>query len=93
MVEGLDAQLAELEERVPLPRGFIVPGGTVVAAAIDLARTLVRRAERRAVSLQRAGLLENPEVLRYLNRLSDLIFMLAREAEQGATVPRRPSDR
>ena len=43
----------------------------------DLARTLVRRAERRAVSLQRAGLLENREVLRYLNRLSDLLFMLS----------------
>jgi cob(I)alamin adenosyltransferase len=92
MVEGLDAQLAGLEERVPLPQGFVVPGGTAVAAAMDLARTLVRRAERRAVSLQRAGLLENPEVLRYLNRLSDLLFMLAREAEQGSTILRRPSD-
>jgi cob(I)alamin adenosyltransferase len=92
MVEGLDAQLAELEARVPLPAGFVVPGGTVVAAAIDLARTLVRRAERRAVSLQRAGLLENREVLRYLNRLSDLLFMLAREAEQGATSLRHPAD-
>ena len=90
LVEGLDARLAELEERVPLPRGFVVPGGTVVAASIDLARTLVRRAERRAVSLHRAGLLENPEVLRYLNRLSDLLFMLAREAEQGATILRKP---
>jgi cob(I)alamin adenosyltransferase len=77
---------------VPLPQGFVVPGGTAVAAAMDLARTLVRRAERRAVSLQRAGLLENPEVLRYLNRLSDLLFMLAREAEQGATILRRRSD-
>jgi cob(I)alamin adenosyltransferase len=92
MVERLDAQLADLEARVPLPRGFVVPGGTPVAAAIDLARTLVRRAERRAVSLRRTGLLENPEVLRSLNRLSDLLFMLAREAEQGATVLRHPSD-
>ena len=57
MVEGLDAQLAELEASVPLPRAFVVPGGTVVAATVDLARTLVRRAERRAVSLQRAGAL------------------------------------
>jgi cob(I)alamin adenosyltransferase len=47
---------------------------------------LVRRAERRTVTLQRSGELENPEVLRYLNRCSDLLFMLAREAEQGATV-------
>jgi cob(I)alamin adenosyltransferase len=84
MVESVDARLAGLEERVPLPRGFVVPGGTVVSASVDLARTLVRRAERRAVSLRRAGELENAEVLRYLNRVSDLLFMVAREAEQGA---------
>jgi len=88
MVEGLDTQLADLEARVPLPRAFVVPGGTPVAAAVDLARTLVRRAERRAVSLRRAGAVENPEVLRYLNRLSDLLFMIAREAEQGAMTVR-----
>lgn len=88
MVEGLDAQLAELEARIPLARAFVIPGGTVVAATVDLARTLVRRAERRAVSLQRAGGLENPQVLRYLNRLSDVLFMVAREAEGGATTPR-----
>ena len=85
MVEGLDRELAALEARVALPAAFVIPGGTPVAAALDLARTLVRRAERRAVSLQRAGELDNPEVLRYLNRLSDLVFMLAREAEQGST--------
>ena len=85
MVEALDVQLADLEARVPLPQAFVIPGGTVVAAAIDLARTLVRRAERRTVTLRRAGVLENAEVVRYLNRLSDLLFMLAREAEQGAT--------
>jgi len=88
MVEGLDAQLADLEARVAIPRAFVVPGGTPVAAAVDLARTLVRRAERRAVSLRRAGALENPEVLRYLNRLSDLLFVIAREAEGGATSTR-----
>jgi cob(I)alamin adenosyltransferase len=85
MVEALDTQLADLEARVPLPRAFVVPGGSPLAAALDLARTLVRRAERRAVTLRRAGGLENPEVLRYLNRLSDLLFMVAREAEGGAT--------
>jgi cob(I)alamin adenosyltransferase len=86
MVEGLDAQLADLEERVPLAPAFVIPGGSVVGAALDLARTVTRRAERRAVTLQRSGALENPEVVRYLNRLSDLLFMLAREAEQGATI-------
>ena len=87
MVEALHRRVVELEARVPLPEGFVVPGGTPAGAALDVARTLVRRAERRAVALQRAGELENREVLRYLNRCSDLLFMLAREAEQGATTP------
>lgn len=87
MVEALHAWVTELEQRVALPEGFVVPGGSPAAAAMDLARTLVRRAERRAVSLHRAGQLENGEVLRYLNRCSDLLFMLARQAEQGATTP------
>jgi cob(I)alamin adenosyltransferase len=86
MVEALDAEVAALEAEVALPKGFVIPGGDPVAAAIDLGRTFVRRAERRAVSLQRAGGLANPEVLRYLNRCSDLLFMLAREAEGNALV-------
>jgi cob(I)alamin adenosyltransferase len=97
MVDALRAEIVELETRVPLPGGFVIPGGTPAGAAIDLARTLVRRAERRTVTLQRTGQLENAEVLRYLNRCSDLLFMLAREAEQGATVAsggqRRREDR
>jgi cob(I)alamin adenosyltransferase len=84
MVDELETETHALEERVPLPRAFVIPGGTPAAAAVDMARTLVRRAERRAVALHRAGELENAEVLRYLNRCSDLLFMLAREAEQGA---------
>ncbi|HEV3125006.1 MAG TPA: cob(I)yrinic acid a,c-diamide adenosyltransferase [Candidatus Dormibacteraeota bacterium] len=83
MVDALEDETHDLEARVALPQAFVVPGGNPVAAALDLARTLVRRAERRAVALNRAGEIENPEVLRYLNRCSDLLFMLAREAEQG----------
>jgi cob(I)alamin adenosyltransferase len=86
MTDALEDEIHDLEARVPLPGGFVIPGGTPVGAALDVARTLVRRAERRAVSLQREGGVENAEVLRYLNRCSDLLFMLAREAEQGATV-------
>ncbi len=86
MVERLDAQVAALEAEVPLPKGFVIPGGDPVGAALDLGRTLVRRAERRAVSLHRAGRLANGEVLRYLNRCSDLLFMMAREAEGNAIV-------
>lgn len=85
MVDAMEADVHDLEARVPLPQAFVIPGGTVPAAALDLARTFVRRAERRAVALQRAGELENPEVVRYLNRCSDLLFMLARQAEHGAT--------
>lgn len=84
MVDAVERETHELEARVPLPQAFIIPGGNPVAAALDLARTLIRRAERRSVTLSRAGELENGEVLRYLNRCSDLLFMLAREAEQGA---------
>jgi cob(I)alamin adenosyltransferase len=85
MVDAMEAEVHDLEARVPLPKAFVIPGGTVTGAAVDMARTFVRRAERRAVALRRAGELENPEVVRYLNRCSDLLFMLARQAEHGAT--------
>jgi cob(I)alamin adenosyltransferase len=71
---SIDAITAEVE----LPREFIIPGGTPASAAIDVARTILRRAERRAVGLADAALLDSPELLRYLNRASDLLFMLAR---------------
>jgi cob(I)alamin adenosyltransferase len=87
-VDALEAEVHHLEATVGLPDGFVIPGGCPGAAAIDLGRTLIRRAERRAVTLHRQGELENPEVLRYLNRLSDLLFMLARQEEAGRTVPK-----
>ena len=85
MTAVIDEEITGLEVRVPLPRAFIIPGGNIISAALDVARTDVRRAERRAVTMARSGDLENLEVLRYLNRVSDLLFMLAREAEQGRT--------
>ena len=87
-VERLDEQVAALEARVELPDGFVIPGGNPVAAALDLARTFVRRAERRAVSLKRSGELDNPLVIKYLNRCSDYLFLLARDAEKGAITPK-----
>lgn len=83
--ERLETEIAELERTVQLPDAFVIPGGTTTAASLDVARTVVRRAERRIVTLQQAGQLRNPEVLRYVNRLSDLVFMLAR-AEEGTAV-------
>jgi cob(I)alamin adenosyltransferase len=81
----IEREIIDLERRVPLPDAFVIPGGTAAAAALDVARAVLRRAERRIVALQQSGQLRNPEVLRYTNRLSDLLFMLAR-AEEGTAV-------
>jgi cob(I)alamin adenosyltransferase len=81
MVEELERMLLESEHRLELPREFVVPGETPTSAALELARTIVRRAERRAVSLERAGLVPGPHLLPYLNRLADLLWILARAAE------------
>lgn len=77
-VERLERLIDELVAEHPLSRGFVVPGSTPGSAALDLARTITRRAERRVVALKEAGQLPNPDLLRYLNRLSDLLYVLAR---------------
>jgi cob(I)alamin adenosyltransferase len=82
-VEWLEARTDELSAQIELPREFVLPGGTVAGGAMDLARAVSRRAERAAVGLASAGVIANPEILRYLNRLSSLLFMLAR-AEDAA---------
>jgi cob(I)alamin adenosyltransferase len=78
----------EVEER-PLPTYFVVPGANPFSAALDASRTAVRRAERRAVELKEAGGTATDEVLRYLNRLSDLLFVLARRAAGPHEEPSR----
>ncbi len=75
----------------PLPQEFILPGEAMGSAGLDLARSVVRRAEREAVSMHRAGELDDDEVLRYLNRVSDLFFVLARYAEAEAGLRAQPS--
>ena len=87
MTQQLEDEIGRLEAVVPLADGFVIPGGTSAAAALDVARTVCRRAERRIVAVQEAGMLPNPEVLRYVNRLSDLLFMLARAEEGKASTP------
>ncbi len=64
----------------PLPNAFVVPGANPLSATLDVARAVVRRAERQVVALRDADRVVNDEVLRYLNRLSDLLFVLARVA-------------
>lgn len=77
-VDHLEQIIKDIEAEINMPPTFIVPGATPGAAALDLARTIVRRAERRAVDLQRNGMLSNIEIIRYLNRLSDMVYTLAR---------------
>ncbi len=80
-VDKLQRLIEELEGQIELPKAFIIPGADPASAALDLARTTIRRGERRAVGLREQGILKNPEILRYLNRLADLVFVLARLEE------------
>ncbi len=75
-VEWLEAQTDALSGQVTLPREFIIPGDTPGGAALALARTVVRRAERRVAELLLEKTIENGALLRYLNRLSSLAFVL-----------------
>jgi cob(I)alamin adenosyltransferase len=79
--ERLTALIHGIEERYPM-RGFIIPGKNPASAKLDIARTVCRRAERRLVTLNRREPV-SPRLLRYLNRLSDLLFLLARSEEGG----------
>lgn len=88
MVDRIDGRIDEMTESHPLPQEFIVPGGSRPAAAIDLARTIIRRAERAVVRMKKAELLPDEAPLRYLNRLSDELFVLARVIE-GEHIPSR----
>ena len=80
-VDRLERVMEELEQNLEIRPEFIYPGETVSSAAIDLGRTIVRRAERKAVGLIQQKQIHNIEVLRYLNRLADLLFVLARYEE------------
>ena len=88
MVDKLEGWIDELTEVVGVPDGFVVPGETPLSATLDLARTVIRRAERRAVAYAGVGGLENSLVVPYLNRLADYIWMLARAGE-STWVPSR----
>lgn len=91
MVEALEEWIDRSVEEHPLPREFIVPGASPASAALDLARTAVRRAERRSVEMRERGGQVSEEALRYLNRLSDLLFVLARREAGGSEEPSRES--
>jgi cob(I)alamin adenosyltransferase len=81
-VERLERDIDALNAAIPPLKSFVLPGGSPAAAALHLARTVCRRAERHAVALAEAEPV-NPAALAYLNRLSDLLFILARLANDG----------
>ena len=89
MTARLDALVQEIEAQKITFRGWATPGATVNAGALDVARTVCRRAERRVFDLQQSGELRNAEVLIFLNRLSDLLWLMARwtETRDGSTAP------
>ena len=82
-VARLEAEIDDLNDRLPALKSFILPGGTPAAAALHLARTVSRRAEREAVRLVEAGEPVSGPAMRYLNRLSDHLFVAARWANEG----------
>jgi cob(I)alamin adenosyltransferase len=82
MTLKLEQLVKEIEGQKISFKGWATPGDTLHSAALDMARTIARRSERHACSLQENQQLNNPEILVYLNRLSDLLWLLARWAEQ-----------
>ena len=91
MTEQAERDVDQLTAEHPLPQEFILPGETLGSAGLDLARSTIRRAERRAVTMDREGIMPDPEILRWLNRVSDLLFVLARYQEAASGVRAAPS--
>jgi cob(I)alamin adenosyltransferase len=89
-VQRLEVLEEQLKREVEIPNKFIIPGDTLDGAALDLARTIIRRAERMTVKLLHDGVIQNNEVVRYLNRLSDLVFILARYVEVKSSLAELP---
>lgn len=83
-VNWIERLIDDLEEALALPPGFVTFGGEKCSAQMDVCRTAVRKAERMAVKMSGEKLIENPFILKYLNRLSDLLFVLACFEEKDA---------
>ena len=81
LTHKLDALVKEIEAQQVSFKGWATPGASTSSAALDVARTVCRRAERRVCALQEAGQLQNSEIIIYLNRLADLLWLFARWVE------------
>lgn len=95
MVDALEAHVHRIEAMPGILGDWSIPGEIPDSAAMDVARTICRRAERLAVSLFEKGILENPNILSYINRLSDVLWLLGRQLELAAGVDAslRPNDK
>ena len=96
LTDRLDGMVRELESQKISFKGWATPGATVASATLDLARTACRRAERRVFTLTETESRPNPNTLIYLNRLSDVLWLLARWAEdprEAVTLPHDPSSK
>jgi len=83
MTARLESAIKQIETQDLALKGWVAPGNTLHSASLDLARTICRRAERRVCSLHEQGQLQSTEIIIYLNRLSDLLWLLARWHEKG----------
>ena len=93
MVSNLETIIDALEEDVEMPKVFILPGGSPASAAVDLARCIIRPAERRVVALKEAGKLTNDLIITYLNRIGDLLFVVARYQDRDIPIERATGER
>jgi len=84
MADSLDAEIDRYLAGVELPPQFTIPGGTQLSAQLDVARAVLRRAERRVVVLKESGELASEAILRFLNRASDLLFAMARATDEDS---------
>jgi cob(I)alamin adenosyltransferase len=82
MVDQLEGVIDRYMERVDLPPKFVIPGGTELSARLDVARTAIRRAERRVSAMRDDGQLADDTVLHYLNRASDTVYAMARFTDE-----------
>src|SRR6186997_1256442 len=79
-VELLEKEIDKMNETLPVMKSFILPGGNVIVSTLHIARTVCRRAERCCVRMQKKEIEVEPLIIKYLNRLSDYLFVLARHA-------------
>ncbi len=89
-VEALEKWVGQFEPRLGLPKSFVLPGGSPCSSALDVARTVCRRLERRIQNLQEKKIYSNPGALRYVNRLSDLLFIFARHEQKESGLKYEP---